>query len=145
MSREFTLIKTNKTFNAYETYDLLESPAIESLKNVANRDLICVGNWCIYETKDKSGNSITCVSLQDATTGDVFSGQSNTFRESFENIISLISSMETTPSEFFIEVLHRTSKAGRDYIICSLVSPDRAMKRLGYDIGEVMPELDNVQ
>ena len=145
MNREFTLINTNKTFDAYETYDLLESPAIKSLKNVANSELICVGNWCIYDTKDKSGNSITCVSLQDATTCEVFSGQSKTFRESFEHIISIISSMETTPSEFFIEVLHRTSKAGREYIICSLVSPDRAMKRLGYSIGEVMPEPENVQ
>ena len=145
MSKEFTLIKTNKTFDAYETYDLLESPAIESLKNVANKDIICVGNWCIYDTKDQSGKTITCVSIQDSTTGEVFSGQSTTFRESFEDIVSRISSMDTVPSEFFIEVLHRTSKAGRDYIICSLVSPERAMKRLGYTIGEVMPEPETIQ
>ena len=141
MSKEFTLIKTNKTFDVYETYDLLESPAIGSLKNVADHDIICVGNWCIYETTDQSGNTITCVSIQDTTTGEVFSGQSKTFRETFEAIISRIHSMETTPSEFYITVLHRTSKSGRDYIICALVSPDNALKRLGY----IVDKPENIQ
>ena len=94
-----------------------------------------------YLTVDNSGNEITCLSVQDANTGEVFSGQSATFRESFENITDIISDMEEVPDMFFIEVLHRTSKSGRDYLICALVSPDRALARMGYSEKNVpMPE-----
>jgi hypothetical protein len=94
-----------------------------------------------YLTTDNIGNEITCISVQDANTGDVFSGQSATFRESFEDVIDRISDMEEVPDMFFVEVLHRTSKSGRDYLICALVSPDRALARMGYSEKNIpMPE-----
>ena len=94
-----------------------------------------------YLTVDNSGNEITCVSVQDANTGEVFSGQSATFRESFEDIVDRVSDMEEIPDMFFIELLHRTSKSGRDYLNCALVSPDRALARMGYPEKNIpMPE-----
>lgn len=94
-----------------------------------------------YLTVDNSGNEITCVSVQDANTGEVFSGQSATFRESFEDIVDRVSDMEEVTDMFFIEVLHRTSKSGRDYITCALVSPDSALDRMGYSEKNIpMPE-----
>ena len=79
--------------------------------------------------------------MQDANTGDVFSGQSTTFRESFEDVVDRVSDMDDVPDMFFIEVLHRQSKAGRDYLICALVSPDRALARMGYTEKNIpMPE-----
>ena len=132
MYKSQTIIKSSSTLDVYTEYDLIESPAIVSLKNVENKGLICVGSWVEYRTVDNSGNEITCVSVQDANTGDVFSGQSATFRESFEDVIDRISDMEEVPDMFFVEVLHRTSKSGRDYLICTLVSPDRALARMGY-------------
>lgn len=130
--KQYTIINSSSTLDTYTEYDLIESPAIVSLKNVENKGLICVGSWVKYRTVDNSGNEITCMSVQDANTGEVFSGQSATFRESFEDVIDRISDMEETPDMFFIEVLHRTSKSGRDYLICALVSPDRALARMGY-------------
>lgn len=130
--KQYTIINSSSTLDAYTEYDLIESPAIVSLKNVENKGLICVGSWVEYRTVDNSGNEITCISVQDANTGEVFSGQSVTFRESFSDVIDRISDMEEVPDMFFIEVLHRQSKAGRDYLICALVSPDRALARMGY-------------
>lgn len=139
--KQYTIIKSSSTLDVYTEYDLIESPAIVSLKNVENKGLICVGSWVEYRTVDNSGNEITCISVQDANTGEVFSGQSATFRESFSDVIDRVSDMEEVPDMFFIEVLHRTSKSGRDYLICALVSPDRALARMGYSEKDIpMPE-----
>lgn len=132
MSKNYKIIKSSGNLNTYSEYDLIESPAIVSLKNAENKELICVGAWAKYLTTDNNGNEITCISVQDANTGDVFSGQSATFRETFEDVVDRVSDMDEAPDMFFIEVLHRTSKAGRDYLICALVSPDRARARMGY-------------
>lgn len=139
--KQYTIINSSSTLDVYTEYDLIESPAIVSLKNVENKGLICVGSWVEYRTVDNSGKEITCISVQDANTGDVFSGQSATFRDSFEDVIDRISDMEEVPDMFFVEVLHRTSKSGRDYLICALVSPDRALARMGYSEKNIpMPE-----
>lgn len=130
--KQYTIINSSSTLDTYKEYDLIESPAIVSLKNIENKGLICVGSWVEYRTVDNSGNEITCISVQDANTGEVFSGQSATFRETFSDVVDRISDMEETPDMFFVEVLHRTSKSGRDYLICALVSPDRALSRMGY-------------
>lgn len=144
MAKKYTVIKSSGNLDIYSEYELIESPAIVSLKNVENKGLICVGAWVEYLTVDNSGNEITCLSVQDANTGEVFSGQSATFRESFGDITDRISDMEEVPDMFFIEVLHRTSKSGRDYLICALVSPDRALARMGYTEKNVpMPEPQN--
>lgn len=139
--KQYTIIKSSGNLDTYSEYDLIESPAIVSLKNVENKGLICVGAWVEYLTTDNDGNKITCISVQDANTGDVFSGQSATFRETFEDVTDRVSDMDEVPDMFFIEVLHRASKAGRDYLICALVSPDRALARMGYSTKDVpMPE-----
>ena len=139
--KQYNIIKSSGNLDTYSEYDLIESPAIVSLKNIENKGLICVGAWVKYLTVDNSGNEITCISVQDANTGEVFSGQSATFRESFLDVVDRISDMEEVPDMFFIEVLHRQSKAGRDYLICALVSPDRALARMGYSEKNVpMPE-----
>lgn len=130
--KQYTIIKSSRNLDLYSEYDLIESPAIVSLKNLENKDIICVGAWVKYLTVDNNGNEITCISVQDANTGETFSGQSATFRETFEDVVDRISDVEEEPDTFFIEVLHRQSKAGRDYLICALVSPDRALARMGY-------------
>ena len=135
--KQYTIIKSSGNLDAYSEYDLIESPAIVSLKNVENKGLICVGAWVKYLTTDNIGNEITCISVQDANTGETFSGQSATFRESFEDVVDRVSDMEEVPEVFFIEVLHRQSKAGRDYLICALVSPDRALNRMGYSATDI--------
>lgn len=135
--KQYSIIKSSTELDTYAEYDLIESPAITSLKNVESNGLICVGAWVEYLTTDSIGNEITCVSVQDATTGEVFSGQSATFRETFLDVVDRVSDMDEKPEQFFIEILHRTSKSGRDYLICALVSPDRALARMGYNTSDI--------
>ena len=130
-NKEFTIIKKSREIDSYDEYDLIESPAIDSLKSIPNKYIICVGLWIDYLTKDKDGREIECISIQDANTGNAYSGQSATFRESFLSIVDRVSNMNPVPENFFIEVLHNTSKSGRDFINCALVPPDRALKRSG--------------
>lgn len=139
--KEFKIIKKSGEINAYDEYDLLESPAIVSLKNIEHKSIICVGLWVDYLTKDKDGREIECISIQDANTGETYSGQSQTFRDSFSDIVNRVKSMNPVPDNFFIEVLHNTSKSGREFINCALVSPDRALKRVGIDFDESTPEV----
>lgn len=121
------ILTQSKEFDAYETYDLVESPAIMSLKSLENRELVCVENWVMYETKNNAGEIITVLAIQDSTTGQVYAGQSKTFQSEFEKIVALNPSTD----DFWIEALKRRSKAGRDYMICALVSPEHALARLG--------------
>ena len=124
-----TIINSNKELNTYEKYDLISSPSISALKTLGNREIIGVGNWCIYSTTDKNGQKMTILSIQDTFTGMVYAGQSETFRNEFENIIDMVADMGET--DFYIEALTRKSKAGRDYMLCALVSPENVQKRLG--------------
>lgn len=138
MSKQYTIINKSNELNFFEKYALIESPAIMSFKNLENGDLICVGSWVEYKTVDNSGNEIICVSIQDANTGEVYSGQSATFRETFFDIIDKMSDYKDEIDTIFIEVLHRTSKSGRDYLICALVSPDRALSKMGISSDEFL-------
>lgn len=140
-NKEFKIIKKSGEINSYDEYDLLESPAIVSLKNIEHKSIICVGLWIDYITKDKDGHEIECLSMQDANTGESYSGQSQTFRDSFSDIVNRVKSMNPVPENFFIEVLHNTSKSGREFINCALVSPDRALKRLGIGFDEPTEEV----
>ena len=140
-NKEFKIINKSGEINSYDEYDLLESPAIVSLKSIAHKSIICVGLWIDYLTKDKDGREIECISIQDANTGDTYSGQSETFRNSFSDILDRVSHMNPVPENFFIEVLQNTSKSGRDFINCALVSPDRALKRLGISFEEPEQEV----
>lgn len=139
-NKEFKIIKKSREINEYDEYDLMESPVIVSLKNIPHRFIVCVGLWIDYITKDKNGNEIECISIQDANTGETYSGQSTTFRESFLYIVNRVKRMNPVPENFFIEVLHNTSKSGREFINCALVSPDRALERLGIDFDESTKE-----
>lgn len=131
-----TIIKSNKELSTYEKYDLISSPAISALKTLGNREIIGVGNWCIYSTTDNIGNEMEILSIQDTFTGMVYAGQSETFRAEFEKILDMVSDMGEI--EFYIEALVRKSKAGRDYMLCALVSPENVQKRNGSF--PVMPE-----
>lgn len=127
--KDAIIIRSNKELNTYEKYDLINSPSISALKTLGNREIIGVGNWCIYNTTDNNGNTMEILSIQDSFTGMVYAGQSETFRMEFEKILDMVHDMGET--DFYIEALVRTSKAGREYMLCALVSPESVQKRLG--------------
>lgn len=127
--KDAIIIKSNKELDSYEKYCLINSPSISALKTLGNREIIGVGNWCIYSTTDNHGKEMEILSIQDTFTGMVYAGQSETFRAEFEKILDIVHAMGET--DFYIEAIVRKSKAGRDYMLCALVSPKNVQKRLG--------------
>ena len=85
MAKELRIIRKSGELTPYDEYDLTESPAIVSLKNIEHHAIICVGKWIYYKTKDKDGNEIECISIMDSNTGETYSGQSETFGNSFSD------------------------------------------------------------
>lgn len=105
MSREFTKV---------EKYLMTTAPDIEPLKNIADGESIPIDGYLIFDDIKDDGKVQEILSI---ITPDkkVYSGQSVTFRESLEDIFSLMDG-----EKFSIIKISGKTKAGRDYINCTL-------------------------
>ena len=90
---------------------MTKNPEIKVIKNLEDGDTIEVQNFCIYEDDEKD---VTILSIMDST-GEVFACQSSTFRSNFLDIADIYDG-ET----FTIKKISGKTKAGRDYINCTL-------------------------
>lgn len=105
MSREFTKV---------EKYLMTTAPDIEPLKNIVDGESIPIDGYLIFDDVKDDGRRQEILSI---ITPDkkVYSGQSVTFRESLEDIYSLMNG-----EKFSIIKMSGKTKAGRDYINCTL-------------------------
>ena len=105
MSREFTKV---------EKYLMTIAPDIESLKNIEDGESISVDGYLIFTNIKDNGDTQEIVSI---ITPDkkVYSGQSATFRQSLKDIESIMDG-----EKFSIVKISGKTKAGRDYINCTL-------------------------
>lgn len=105
MSREFTKV---------EMYLMTTAPDITSLKDIADGESIPIDGYLIFDDIKDDGQKQEILSI---ITPDkkVYSGQSVTFRESLEDIDSLMAG-----DKFSIIKISGKTKAGRDYINCTL-------------------------
>lgn len=105
MSREFTKV---------EKYLMTISPDIEPLKNIEDGESIPVDGYLIFTDIKDNGDTQEIVSI---ITPDkkVYSGQSATFKQSLKDIESVMDG-----EKFSIVKISRKTKAGRDYINCTL-------------------------
>lgn len=105
MSREFTKV---------EKYLMTAAPNIESLKNIADGESIPIDGFLIFDDVKDSGEVQEIVSI---ITPDkkVYSGQSATFKKSLKDIESVMDG-----EKFSIIKISGKTKAGRDYINCTL-------------------------
>lgn len=105
MSREFTKV---------EKYLMVSAPDIEPLKNIADGESIPVDGYIIFEDIKDNGDVCEIISI---ITPDkkVYSGQSATFRKSLKDIESVMEG-----EKFSIIKISGKTKAGRDYINCTL-------------------------
>ena len=105
MSREFTKV---------ERYLMTTAPDIEPLKNIADGASIPIDGYLIFEDVKDDGNAQEIVSI---ITPDkkVYSGQSATFRKSLKDIDNVMEG-----EKFSIIKISGKTKAGRDYINCTL-------------------------
>lgn len=105
MSREFTKV---------ERYLMTTAPDIEPLKNIADGVSIPIDGYLIFEDVKDDGEVEEIVSI---ITPDkkVYSGQSKTFRQSLKDIDNVMDG-----EKFSIVKISGKTKAGRDYINCTL-------------------------
>lgn len=105
MSREFTKI---------EKYIMTAAPDITPLNSIADGESISVDGYIIFNDIKADGNVQEILSI---ITPDkkVYSGQSATFRQSLKDIESVMDG-----EKFSIIKISGKTKAGRDYINCTL-------------------------
>lgn len=109
-----TIIKSNKELTKRESYKLTIDPSIKRMKDFIGVQ-IDVSAYCFYKDVNKDGKEVEVLSIMDKD-GGVCATNSETFKRDFMNIVELMDG-----EEFAIEVISGESKAGREFITCTLV------------------------
>lgn len=109
-----TIIKSNKELTKRESYKLTLDPAIKKMKDSIGVQ-IDVAAYCLYKDVNKDGKEVEVLSIMDKD-GDVCATNSDTFKRDFMNIANLMDG-----EEYAIEIIRGQSKAGREFITCTLV------------------------
>lgn len=105
MSREFTKV---------EKYLMTTAPDIESLKDIDDGESIPVDGYLIFDDIKDNGETQEILSII-TPEKKVYSGQSATFRQSLKDIENVMEG-----EKFSIIKISGKTKAGRDYINCTL-------------------------
>lgn len=105
MSREFTKV---------EKYLMTTAPDIEALKHIADGESIPVDGYIIFDDIKDNGDKQEILSII-TPEKKVYCGQSATFRQSLKDIENVMGG-----EKFSIIKISGKTKAGRDYINCTL-------------------------
>ena len=109
-----TIIKSNKELTKRESYKLTLDPSIKKMKDFIGV-LIDVAAYCLYTYVNKEGKEVEVLSIMDKD-GGVCATNSDTFKRDFMNIAKLMDG-----EDYAIEIISGQSKAGREFITCTLV------------------------
>lgn len=109
-----TIIKSNKELTKRESYKLTLDPAIKKMKDFIGVQ-IDVAAYCLYKDVNKDGKEVEVLSIMDKD-GGVCATNSETFKRDFMNIANLMDG-----DDYAIEIISGQSKAGREFITCTLV------------------------
>lgn len=110
-----TIKEASREFDKVEQYLLTISPAMKSMKDVADGTKITVDGMLTFDdTKENTGDTVEVLSII-TPDKEVFSCQSATFKRSIKDIANIMDGQQFT----IIKTSGKT-KAGRDYIDCQL-------------------------
>ena len=110
-----TITSTSKDFTEVEQYLMTLDPGIESVKNLADGEVITVDGYLEFEDlKDTTGEVVKVMSII-TPDNKCYACQSQTFKRSLKDIANIMHG-----KEFSIEKISGKTKAGRDYINCKL-------------------------
>lgn len=114
------ITKKSGELSIMDQYQLTMSPKIRRVKDNAGQRFE-VAKWCVYEDVDKkSGDTKEILSMM-TPEGEVFATNSDTFKNDFKGILSLLESAGIAGTVFSLEVITGKSKAGRDFFTCAFV------------------------
>lgn len=108
------IIKKSAEFSKKDQYKMTLSPAIKKMKDIIGT-VFDVKAYCVYNDENSTGEEVEVLSIMTAD-GEVFATNSPTFKRDFDKIVELMDGEDIT-----IEVISGTSKAGRDFITCTIV------------------------
>ena len=103
----------SRELNNQELYLLTMSPKADSVKNHTG-ERIEVSAWAVYEDVDKKSGEVHDVLSVLTPDNEVFSSISPTFQSDFLDMAELFH------NDFAFEVISGKSKAGREFVTCSL-------------------------
>lgn len=114
-----TINNTSRELDKKETYKMTLAPSIQKL-SLAKGSVIAVDAYCSYSDEkldSKTGEmvAVNILSILDKD-GIVYATNSASFQKDFANICEIMAG-----EDFEIEVISGISKAGREYITCTLV------------------------
>ena len=109
-----TITKTSRELTKKESYKMTLSPSIKKMRDIVGAQ-IDVSAFIMYKDVNSDGKEQEILSVMDAD-GTVYATNSPTFKKDFANICDIMDG-----EDFSIEVISGTSKAGREFITCTLV------------------------
>lgn len=113
-----TIYNQSKEMSKMERYTLTKSPEISTVSKLADGEIMTVKMWIQYQDVNSKGETIDLLAFQ-TDTGEVYATQSQTFQNSFSDILDLFDDGRT--ADFTIKKISGTAKSGRDYINCVLI------------------------
>lgn len=87
-----------------------------SVKDVDDRTVITPAAFVVYEDTDKDGKMNEVLAIRDKESGEVFTTISPTFKRDFFDIVDFMGE-----DDYSIRTVHGTTKAGRDFVTCTMV------------------------
>lgn len=110
-----TITKISKELNKKELYKMTMDAGIKKMKDFVGSS-IDVYAYCIYtDFNSKDNKEVEVLSVMD-TDGSIYATNSTTFKKDFLNIAALMDG-----EDFSVGVISGTSKAGREFITCTLL------------------------
>lgn len=118
------IIKANFEPSPMDLYAMTKSPEITTVNKLADGEVMEVHNWIFYEDINSKEETVSLLSFRDEN-NCVYTAQSDTFKDSFEEILDIIQSTGGGNSTVFtIKKISGVAKSGRDYINCVLIGID---------------------
>lgn len=87
-----------------------------SVKDVDDRAVITPTAFALYEDTNRDGKTNEVLAIRDKESGEVFTTISPTFKQDFFDIVEFMGE-----DDYSIHVVHGTTKAGRDFVTCTMV------------------------
>lgn len=115
------IIEQSREHDKVEIYRMTKDAGIKTMASIEDGTEISVESYLLYEDVDSSGVPQTILSIMDKRNNEVFACVSDTFKKSFFDICDIYTGDEDEVTSFTIRKISGKTKAGRDYINCTLV------------------------
>ena len=109
-----TITKTSRELTKKESYKTTLDPTIKKMRDIVGAQ-IAVSAFVLYTDVNSDGKENEILSVMDDD-GVVYATNSPTFKKDFAKIYEIMDG-----EDFSIEVISGTSKAGREFITCTLM------------------------